>query len=519
VTADGGRGIRGRICPVRGLRDTFRQLQDMAGDHQAARSTARGNLWGRMKEGLRDHYEGRWWVPGQPKDAASGGALTLGGDQGGVLRLNGALPWDLAKRLEPRNRSGEWYDLGVINGESVDGELISLLKNLVTRTRSRLGGTAQSQELLSTEVLVGAHFGEADLLFDTVHFELTHLADWSRQSGPGPVSEATQEDNFVITYRRTPPQLATVPGLGEVALIHSAQYQTNDDVYTLRDYAAFAVRLAEPKSLDDIFDHAIAPLQNLLTFADMRPSRPGPVSVTSPGVNLIPDVPAALAVYRSGVEPPGTARNKESNPYRRIFVLETSPIAFDQLIVRWFELGRRLGPIIDLYLSLDYAPPVHTETRFINVCQAAEGYHRAVSSGTVMEPSEHREIVKALVDATPENRRDWVRGVLAHSNEPSFKRRIEELVDRAGPAVWSLTKARPRYAATMRDRRKEYAHWLSTDPPAESLGAELLDLISVTRFVLAACFLLDLGWSSENVRQSFEQNPLYRFVVKGGGRS
>src|SRR5690349_21403496 len=30
VTADGDRGIRGRMCPVWRLRDTFRQLQDMS---------------------------------------------------------------------------------------------------------------------------------------------------------------------------------------------------------------------------------------------------------------------------------------------------------------------------------------------------------------------------------------------------------------------------------------------------------------------------------------------------------
>jgi len=467
-----------------------------------------------MKE-LRGRYEGRWRLPEQRRDRATGGALTLGGEPGGVLRLTGALPWDLAKRSQPQNRSGVWYDLPVINGDTVDGDQLTLLRNLVTSTRTVAGGT-QSQELLVGDVLVGAHLvEEQNPVFDSVQFELTHLADWSRPSGVGPVTESGDEENFVITYRRTPPHLATVVGLGEVALGRTADYKFDHEVNTLRHYAAFAVRFAKPRHLDDVFDDAIAPLQNLLTFADARASRPGPVSVTSPGLRVHGEQ-AHLGVFRTGVEPPENKQNKEATPYQGIFVLEACPIPFGQLIARWFDLASRLGPIIDLYLTLDYAPPVHTQTQFMNMCQAAEGYHRTISTGTLMDPEEHKELVRGLVNGCPDDRREWLRGLLAHSNEPSFKRRIDELIDRAGPALRPLIAARPKYAVAMREYRISYAHWLSTEPLTANVRAKLVDLITVTRFMLAACFLQDLGWSTDQVHAAFEKNWLFIYSSRQG---
>jgi hypothetical protein len=121
-----------------------------------------------------------------------------------------------------------------------------------------------------------------------------------------------------------------------------------------------------------------------------------------------------------------------------------------------------------------------------------------------------------VLDACPDDRREWLRGVFAHSNEPSFKRRIDELVGRAGQTVKPLIDTRPKYSATMRDYRHNFAHWLSTEPPAEDLGRQLHDLIRVTRFVLAACFLQDIGWSSAEVDSVLRQNSLFAQAVREG---
>jgi ApeA N-terminal domain 1 len=469
---------------------------------------------------LRSSYEGRWWLPEHKGESASGGALTIGGELGGVLRLNGAFPWDPGKRSEPRNQPGPWYDLAVINGESADGGRITLLKAAVTRMHTRLGGTAQSQQLVAANVIVGEHLEEPNPLFDGVMFELSHLSDWSSTAGHFPVSETGDKEHFVVTYSRVPERTAPVPDLGEVALVRDSDYRADSDVYTLRDFTRFEVRLTTPLSMDDLFTNAVAPLQNLLTFAGMTASRPRLVYVTCPDLYLPAlEIQAALAVYRTGVDAPAVPQTRDSNPYRWLFGLESSPVPFDKLVMGWFDLSNRLGPIIDLYLSIDYAPPVHMETRFINMCQAAEGYHRAMIAGTALDPELHEELVHTLLEHCPVDQKEWLRGILKNSNEPSFKRRIEELVDRAGPAVGPLMKSRPKYAKLMRDHRNTFAHWLSTEPPAESRGDELFDLIRVTRFVLAACFLQDLGWSAGEVEQAFATNLFVERAIQEGRRS
>jgi hypothetical protein len=440
-----------------------------------------------------------------------GGTLDVGGNFGGLLHLTGALPRDRSNRGERR------FDFPVVLGESVDSDRITLLRGAVTSERGPLGGSPQSQELVAANVLVGEHLQTPSPVFDHAYFELSLLAEWVGAGGNVGVSESTGDnDDFVIAYHRTPPRKAAVEGVGEVALVRDFEYSANIERHLLRTFHRFEVSFRTPVSIDELFDNAIAPLQNLLTFAMFAPSKSRRIFVTCPGLLITPDREwqTPLAVHRSTVDGPSIVGPQARGWYEALFLLERSPVPFEQLVPKWFELSRSWGPLIDLFLVLDYAPPAHIETQFINVCQAVEGYHRAVFTTTVMEPTEHRKLVKALLDSAPENRRDWLRGVLANSNEPSFKRRIDELVERAGSVVRPLIGTRPKYAARMRDNRNNFAHWLAKEPPAYDVATELDDLIRVTRYVLAACLLQDLGWSEAQVEETLRPN--WRFAQAVG---
>jgi len=464
---------------------------------------------------LHERYEGRWWIPGkQSADGVSGGSLDLGGDFGGVLRLNGSLQWDLSRRAE------QTYDIPVIHGESAEGDRLTLLDAFVTGTRSRLGGTATSQELVVQEVLVGEHLDAQSLVFDSIEFELTALAEWL--GGPRVVVEESQTtDAFVVTYKRSTPAATTVNPIGEVVLVRGPEYKSTPGTFTLRDSVRFLVKLETPRSIEEVFDLAVAPLQNLVTFATLTPSLPSRVTATSPGVLVTPnlEVQLPIAVYRRGVERADLAERRVAGSYERLFTLGGAPVGFGDLVRRWFDLSSRLGPLIDLYLSLDYSPSAHVETSFINVCQAAEGYHRATLTESVMKQEEHRGLVEILLQSVPPGRREWLSGVLAHSNEPSFRRRVNALADRAGDAIRPLVATRPRYSAKMRDHRNDFAHWLISEPIQPETAIELDDLVRVTRFVLASNLMIDLGWSVPDIAQAFNQNWQYAALVQRGRRA
>ncbi|GIG61415.1 hypothetical protein Lfu02_57870 [Longispora fulva] len=96
----------------------------------------------------------------------------------------------------------------------------------------------------------------------------------------------------------------------------------------------------------------------------------------------------------------------------------------------WLNQGPELKVIIGSLVTMR-ASRIFGENRFLNVCSAAEGFHRSTLTDVVrMDPAEYKAMKKALKEHVPAEHREWFDNSLAHANDPSLNQRLQGLVDR-----------------------------------------------------------------------------------------
>lgn len=137
-----------------------------------------------------------------------------------------------------------------------------------------------------------------------------------------------------------------------------------------------------------------------------------------------------------------------------------------------------------------YAPFLFADIELLLAVLAAEGYHQSVFPQSV--PSEeHRTPVRRVVEAAPADLRRWAESALAGRKGKSTKRKLDEVVARAGATGQQLTAVLPTLVDRVNDARQRIAH---PSEYAGDYGAECVYLARALRWAVRHCLLLDLGF-------------------------
>lgn len=101
---------------------------------------------------------------------------------------------------------------------------------------------------------------------------------------------------------------------------------------------------------------------------------------------------------------------------------------FDATIVKWFENYEIIQPAFDLYLSSKIGAHKYLTGIFLSLVQGLETLHRRTSDETAMESDDFDQLHSAIVDATPPNKRIFIRSKLKYANEISLRTRLKRLI-------------------------------------------------------------------------------------------
>jgi hypothetical protein len=435
-------------------------------------------------EPVADDQRGDFWTPAAPETRITG-LVRFGPPLAGQLVLDGEIMPGAGP--EP-----------LIHGALFNGQLVTAIGCYASgRTRRLLRDRSHvTQTLSASTLLVGEHIGE-DQTFDHVIVRLTYLREWAnvRVGWGDPDGEASR---YSISYEGPPARTATLTDRCSLTL------RTIDDLTTSRSaihseqQTQFMVAFPAPVKLQSVMD-TVASLRDLVTFAARRSASVISLTAFCPGVVLAPgtDIQRPLELHSplAGQAPRADTEKITLLDTDFLFLCPESSEDFARLAQAWMELEARLGLVLDLFLSLYHAPPLYLDNQMMNICQVAESYHRATQDYRLMTGGEYGALTEQLLAACPEPRHKWLTGILLHSNSPSFKVRIEELVTKAGAVGTTLASTFTNYPGKVRDSRNQYAHWLPGKSADETRVIELAALYDVTKIILEACLLQDLGWS------------------------
>lgn len=260
-----------------------------------------------------------------------------------------------------------------------------------------------------------------------------------------------------IDYTEIPSESFELPS-GELNLDYSWRLLGDHLESTeLRQGCSFGFTFSEPTDTAGVFKVASA-LQDLISLARGRPLALDALVVRSEGLTReVPNssrvmTPISVHTARIGSLDAG------STSQRTDFAFNFDDVGRLAGVARWLEVAdEHRAAIALLRLSRTQDIPFQ-ELRYLNALMAAEWFDRATEENRVSPKAEYRTRVSRVLEAAPDDERDWLKSLLENANEPRLGDRLERLARGLGADGHQLISDPERWARACSKLRNRLAH-------------------------------------------------------------
>ncbi|GHJ48221.1 hypothetical protein Cs7R123_55630 [Catellatospora sp. TT07R-123] len=310
-------------------------------------------------------------------------------------------------------------------------------------------------------------------------------------------AEGESQWSLKLNLTRPEPQTASF-GRGTVTLRFAADYERidNESVKVVQ-CPQFEIEYAEPTNYSAILND-VRNLQDLVSLCVDRTCFTDQVHVFredlpefSLAATPFPDTMRAVEIYVAN-------RHHIAVPERQkmdaIDMLASyGDVGGIDMIARWLDQAADLHPVVGFLNSMRYTTEMYPENRFLNVCSAAEGFHRIANPDqNYMGRPEFNLLKKSLKALVPgEHRRWFAEAFNDHSNAPNLAARLTAMATAVGNVSTALVGDIDSWVKVVKKARNELTHLDNGRP--EYSGADLLWLAESVYTVTRVCLLLHAG--------------------------
>jgi hypothetical protein len=180
-----------------------------------------------------------------------------------------------------------------------------------------------------------------------------------------------------------------------------------------------------------------------------------------------------------------------------LFSFSTIRGRLDSVMQNWFDKAELLEPINGMYSGTLYNSNMYLQQKFLSLVQCVESYDRRVLRRTDLPQVQADIRVREILDTTPTEYREWLENKLRYSNEPTLRKRLEELAqtfsfvdfENVGRFIDDVVNTR-NYLTHYDEKLKK----LSSDPERMSWLALKLGMLT------EAILIVELGLSLDEVK-------------------
>lgn len=459
-----------------------------------------------------EHFivEGQWWLPDRAGRRVPG-TLTFNTD-GLELVLCGPLrEFEMPEGEVVRVGAPEWEVEPVVHGRSRDGRRFTLLEVGGANLR---GPFQEVQEVHRPSMALAGCHTNADL-FSEVWCDFDYLDAWA--DPPSITDEGDQREEVAVRLAKVELAHAEVRDVS-VRLVSGVQGTSGGSRVDLLRWTSFAVTPPSSRPARELVDSCVRPLQDLLVFCVGRSVRL--TSLRLMPIDLEDHREGSAEAFFSAVQPPAsrtpTFADIESYTAPTILSLRRSPVAPDELVIRWFDLWSTYREVLTLLLSPLYAPFMYSEHGYSSTFQSAEALHDLVLPTRDVAKADHRQRVEAVIAALEAAKIDaatieWVTRLVQARNDKPLGRKIEDLVKATGSVGDAVLAADPSFPATAAAARTGVAHG-GAAKTLDSLGRYWYG--QVLRWVVRARLLMDLLDDAEEAQRRVVQRTPFQHALK-----
>jgi hypothetical protein len=456
-------------------------------------------------------YRGLWWTPADPDEKLNGTLTITKGDPS--LDVVGDFGHEVIRESDgERAYSMSLADQERVLGVTTDGRSVTLVGCTEVSGHAHFPGIATAIYRARAAIFGHAFEPDAPIELNEIEVRTTELEQWVGHV-PFPVEQSDpKNDAALATVAVTRPQSIEVPlANGDGAQlrfeIHTSGLGIISTDATLRYAAWIGVRFAQRRELAEAV-RAVDQLRNFLSLA-----------VGKPLTVLAVDGYRDDVVDEQGHRKPlqmlySVARNPEPSdrslqPRQMLFTFGEARDRFAEVLGAWFDHHELLEPVFALYFGTLYNQSLYLEQRFIALSQAIETYdRRRRPKAKERDATEHKDLIRVIVEAVPEQHQEWLKEELAYSNELPLAKRLENVLRACGNVTARIVgdQGAPAFIRSVRDTRNYYTHW---DPAGKRRAAtEPRDLYRLTlqlQTVLETLFLLELDFECQRIEGVLER--------------
>jgi hypothetical protein len=378
---------------------------------------------------------GSFWFPGS-EGVAVYGSLVFDPADGTTLTLTDGLSELLPNGERREARGGERDRIyGQIDrdGHRIKVTLIDCLRLLSTKYHAN-------------RLLLGGHFAADDVNFHQAIIRLRDLPAWVAQEALTVEVDAaldeTERRQLRVRLDR-PPAVRAPFARGELSLdFRWSQDDVDYEQLIIREWPQFELAYTVPASLTEIMVD-VSSLRSLLTLCGDGPSAIDGVELYRPDYpvkrllsgDAIPGTMQKIELRSAFVGAGSPGQQKRRGPHQML--VSFGDVGGIETAATWLTEAWRFRIIVGYLVSMR-ADSIFGQNRLLNMCSAAEGFHRSTIGGSQMDEAEFKSIKRKLKKHLPRKYRKWFDRGMAHASDPRLSQRLKQLADQLGPVAREL---------------------------------------------------------------------------------
>lgn len=382
-------------------------------------------------------------------------------------------------------------------------------------------GALLQQHLSIGLVLLGAHFTEDELSFAELKFNTDHLADWAARSGIVHTNPPPEGFRWQVGFGHPEPIVADLGDRGIVKIFYEGGMRVQQGSVELSESPRIIGTPPKPVDHRQLISDFLFPFRDLLTFATMSPAYLDEVTLFSPHathtLSTGTEHQLDIELQHTFLQPEDRDRVVDRlYPNRMLFALADWPGDFSSLIQNWLHISSKHATSMNLLMGLTYAPPRWVATHVLTLAQALEAYHRTAfteSSGSATANERKARVLKAVKpDLSPEDWK-WLTSQLQHAGDPSLRTRLCECASRVVTIIDPIVPDLVLFSKGLGKVRDTYSHIGAAGSGGEEVRRDHV-LARQAYWVLVTNYLLDLGFTEEQVRSLIARNQVFQHDLR-----
>ena len=457
---------------------------------------------------------GIWWLPEAPEDKLYG-KLTFHPKNWGKLelRMEGYGHESFNKKISP------YRPFSIILGIMDD---VPVTLNYCTLDLYNIPLLAKERVFWIDTIFVGHHFQEIDeIMFKELSLSYTYLDEWMGQYNLE-IKEPRENYSYDITY--TPFEPVQIP-LEDIDVefgydyLFPPMYQYLAGI-SLRDTACITIR---PKPCERFHFNNYRQYINFhfpafLTLATGDYNYPLNIrGIATEGesreISIFYPVPGYVEKegYKTRMEMLFTFDNVKTEGNLK------------KHLSNWMSKSEKLRAAIDLYYRFSYQKNLDVRTQFLFLVQALETYQRTLYGGEYLSKSAYKSLVRDLKNAIPlhieDDLRENLKARIDNGNKYSLRRRLihicdEILGDHIGIVRGLCCSTSEEFATKVTATRNDLTHYPKNRSRKAIPRDELHIYVGKMQFLLRICFLVEMEFSSDEIKQLLVDNFEYKSLMR-----